>query len=329
MLRILLIPLRFVRFLGAAFSAYNAERSQRMRYVARVARVMMRLFRITPLAEEERLLSLFEGIAGQTSPETIPGIRRMLDMLENDGMARRFLVGHEFTDQRPFFFNPRRLGEDQLEYLIDRIITHDSYALNRIETPNPVIVDGGAHIGVFSRFVFQKFPDARLYALEPDRENFDLLRINLCEHDAAVIRQNGILDGNETLDFYVSNEIDWRSSLNTDTDFINRYTSSSGEYEKSYMVHTTSIDDLLENEKPERLDLLKLVVPGEIELRVLDGASNTIKKYKPQVVVTVYKDNEAKVEAFFEELDYQEIPSPWRPPTDAVMVAMNRLYIPK
>lgn len=43
----------------------------------------------------------------------------------------------------------------------------------------PVIIDCGANIGLASLWLAYKFPLARIVAVEPDTDNFDLLRMNL------------------------------------------------------------------------------------------------------------------------------------------------------
>jgi FkbM family methyltransferase len=42
-------------------------------------------------------------------------------------------------------------------------------------TPPRVIVDGGANIGLASIFYAQKYPDARIIAIEPERSNYEML----------------------------------------------------------------------------------------------------------------------------------------------------------
>ena len=41
------------------------------------------------------------------------------------------------------------------------------------------MVDVGAHVGVFSLWAARRYPDARVYAIEPASESFDCLRVNL------------------------------------------------------------------------------------------------------------------------------------------------------
>jgi FkbM family methyltransferase len=54
----------------------------------------------------------------------------------------------------------------------------DSYHLSEIKNPS-VIVDVGAHIGIFSLIVAQHFPKATVYAIEPDPNNYEQLLQNI------------------------------------------------------------------------------------------------------------------------------------------------------
>ena len=46
---------------------------------------------------------------------------------------------------------------------------------------NPIIIDLGAHIGIFSVLINSKFPTSQVYAIEPEKNNF-----NLFYHDFIV-----------------------------------------------------------------------------------------------------------------------------------------------
>jgi FkbM family methyltransferase len=60
---------------------------------------------------------------------------------------------------------------------------------------NPeVIIDGGANIGLFAILMKNKFPEARIICVEPDPENFELLKENLQYYDGIHVEQQGIWD---------------------------------------------------------------------------------------------------------------------------------------
>ena len=52
------------------------------------------------------------------------------------------------------------------------------YRMSEIKNPS-VIVDVGAHIGIFSLLVARRFPHATVYAIEPDTNNYHALLQNI------------------------------------------------------------------------------------------------------------------------------------------------------
>jgi FkbM family methyltransferase len=93
--------------------------------------------------------------------------------------------------------------------LILRLRTSDLIAfleifLNReydwsFNAPPTVIVDIGAYIGLSTAFFASKYPQATIIAVEPDPENFELLKFNTARFPnvhamhAAVWRENGVI----------------------------------------------------------------------------------------------------------------------------------------
>jgi FkbM family methyltransferase len=64
--------------------------------------------------------------------------------------------------------------------------------LNRSEVP--VIVDCGANIGISSVWYAQRYPRARIIAVEPEPENFRILSMNAANYPNVVVVQGGISD---------------------------------------------------------------------------------------------------------------------------------------
>lgn len=59
--------------------------------------------------------------------------------------------------------------------LYGEVVTEDTYKLKQLKFVPDVIFDLGANVGVFSRFARELFPDARIFAVEPDPENYEHL----------------------------------------------------------------------------------------------------------------------------------------------------------
>lgn len=62
--------------------------------------------------------------------------------------------------------------------LVMEIVGSNVYRLEEIKRPK-VVADLGANIGIFSILVASRFPEAKVYAVEPDKENCERLRRNI------------------------------------------------------------------------------------------------------------------------------------------------------
>lgn len=71
--------------------------------------------------------------------------------------------------------------------IFNELAIDDVYNINSFSNlPYPKrIIDLGANIGVFSIIVAKKFPNATIIALEPERENFEILKKNVEESGAT------------------------------------------------------------------------------------------------------------------------------------------------
>lgn len=227
----------------------------------------------------------------------------------------------------PFYFDVFRLSFNDVMLLMNRIHVHDGYRFNDLAVEDPVVMDIGAHIGVFPRFVLGKKPKSTLYALEPDRENFSLLTINLENFQSASCFQKGVFTKKDSIEFFTSKKIDWRSTLMVNQNFKNRSEFEPNEFTTSYKVEVTDIDSFVAEASIKRLDFLKMTVPGQIEPVVLDGAIQTITEFRPQIGLYVYSDNGQAVEEFFNRVGgYDEVPSPYILPVNSF--AAFRIFQP-
>ncbi len=142
--------------------------------------------------------------------------------------------------------------------------------LRRRLPPDAVAVDGGAHIGVISVLLASLCPDGHVYAFEPAPETSAHL-----EHNLAA---NGIT--NVTVERLALYREDGESTLA----FDESYPGGSHIGKGQCRVATARLDSWAESRGLDRLDLLKLDVEGA-EPAVLDGAEETLRRFKPLTVV--------------------------------------------
>ncbi len=76
---------------------------------------------------------------------------------------------------RAFDFHMRRMDV----FTVAEILHERQYELRTGLAPSPIVIDGGANIGVAALWFLARFPGATVHAFEPEPRNFELLRRNL------------------------------------------------------------------------------------------------------------------------------------------------------
>jgi len=121
---------------------------------------------------------------------------------------------------------------------------------NRVKT----VVDVGAHIGVFTLYALTHAPQAKVYALEPEPTNLDLLRKNIIDNrfdHLVTVEPLGLAGNVGTL---ALNVMPGRGECNS----LYRQT------EQSYriVVKTTTLQELFDRYEIQQCDLLKMNCEG-------------------------------------------------------------------
>ena len=102
-----------------------------------------------------------------------------------------------FNRDLGFIFRPNSDDEIILEELVEKDIYRiEEWAELLGRYKENILLDVGAHIGVFTRIWLNQMPNSRVICYEPIIENFDLLKANTQQyqievHNAAVARENG------------------------------------------------------------------------------------------------------------------------------------------
>ncbi len=167
--------------------------------------------------------------------------------------------------------------EEYQHYLASKYINSDS-----------VVVEIGAHIGTLT-MVFSKLAKT-VYAFEPTKESFDLLNknISLNECKNVISKQVGVGDKIE------STKIGWIGNNNSGATILEGGMVTNEVLSSAENGSTNSIEtkiDLINLDvlTLDRLDYLKIDVEG-YEEKVIKGGLNTIKKFKPIIVMECMDD---------------------------------------
>lgn len=212
-----------------------------------------------------------------------------------DKVRRNILVSSDHGSMivNRFDCNHEQVGHGQ--WLLDHgsassIEANEAYnCLKSLE--NPTIFDIGANIGTYTTWLAKFFPKGKIYCFEAQRLVFQMLCGNISinnfdncyTYNMAVGKNNGFISVAEPN--YYSNEDFGIFSLIED-----KIKDKSGNI---YNIPLITIDTFVELYNVEKVDFIKIDVEG-MDLDVLQGATNIIKKYKP-IIFIEHSDNRKSI----------------------------------
>lgn len=138
-----------------------------------------------------------------------------------------------------------RVGSSDMA-VYDQVFLHGDYD---IELTRPTsIIDAGANVGVSSVYFALKYPKAKIVAVEPNAENFQLLLKNTRGLDNVVCVEAGVWHRRAVLDLVNPDADAWAFQLS--------------ESPTSAGIRAVSIDELLSILPGGQVDLLKIDIEG-------------------------------------------------------------------
>lgn len=201
-------------------------------------------------------------------------IYKLLDIVSMGNGLKRRINGHTLRlPTRYFKYFPETYEAENFEFLSESC------------KPGAVIIDIGAHIGLFSIIAAQVTgKKGKVYAFEPAPATYALLQKTvLINHEEQVIEtvQKAVGKENGKITFFVSdNQADNSNSL------VN--------YKKDRSlqgidVAVTTIDNFVQEKNITRLDFIKIDAEGA-EYDTLQGAADTLKNLKPFCIVAIHPE---------------------------------------
>ncbi len=122
--------------------------------------------------------------------------------------------------------------------------------------PPKAIIDAGANIGLASIYFANKYPDAKVVAIEPEQSNFELLQKNVAPYSNIVPLQAALWNANEEINLidpglgkwgFMTATKDAPENLKGDT----RHT-----------VRAMTVDRVMSEFKLDKIDVLKVDIEG-------------------------------------------------------------------
>ena len=140
-----------------------------------------------------------------------------------------------------------------------------------------VIVDVGAHAGLFAAFALEQAPEARLLCVEPDPHLAPVIARNLRMHSNWTLAQVAVTERAGDAEFH-------RAASSQESSLIRSMIRSTSEQVR---VQTETLDALCKDF--ETIDVLKVDVQGA-EHHVLAGAEKTIKRVRTLLIEVTLMD---------------------------------------
>ncbi|WP_372520500.1 FkbM family methyltransferase [Candidatus Ruminimicrobiellum ovillum] len=215
--------------------------------------------------------------------------RDIFDSLLADNSIRQL----QSVTRKLKFYNLSKLGYDIKVYgaraLLDKLIIHKQYSYKDCKVENgDFVIDAGACWGDTS-LIFSSIAgnEGKIFTFEFFDDNLNILKENFSHNKK--LADNIILT--EQPVYNKSNKILYLNHACADITTLTENKNNLQQYK------TICIDDFVEGKKIEKTDFIKMDIEG-CELKALQGAVNTLKKYKPKLAIAAYHKYE----------DYYEIP---------------------
>jgi FkbM family methyltransferase len=141
-----------------------------------------------------------------------------------------------------------------------------------LQDPPQLIVDGGANVGYASVYFANKYPNAKVIAIEPDPENCALFRKNCAAYPNVELIQGALWTSNTDLIIENSAAESWAFRVVEAPSSINR----------SFKAFTVA--DILTRSGKEHIDLLKLDVEGSEEQLFSSNYGGWIGRVKYMII---------------------------------------------
>jgi FkbM family methyltransferase len=172
--------------------------------------------------------------------------------------------------------------------------------LSNYEFGPGAIVDIGANLGIFSLLFAARYPDRRIYAMEPNPSTFNTLKENINKNKASNIRAFDLAVG------------DMDGEVMFDANPTDRGTAalSTGSSAHAVKVISKKMDTIAREENMNQIGLLKVDVEG-FEAAVFAGAAHVLQQVRPSVI-------------FFEVCPKHAIANGFDPATAARKLVENR-----
>lgn len=181
----------------------------------------------------------------------IVGLKGFLNLLKAKTMKENYFFELK-SNLHKFPIKLRMPSSDVWVY--KQIFVSDEYKFDVIIEPK-VIVDAGANIGLASIYFSEKFPKATIIALEPEKNNFNLLCENIKNYPNIIPLEAALWDKNTRINLCNAGLGDWgfmTADLNHESKNL----------KIEHDVQALTVNDILSKYSLNKIDILKIDIEG-------------------------------------------------------------------
>jgi FkbM family methyltransferase len=154
------------------------------------------------------------------------------------------------------------------------------------DVEEPVIFDVGSNIGTYASWVarWANTKNGKVYCFEPQRIIFQMLCANMSINNIFNVHAFELGLGSEKKKIEI-NEVDYNLLGSFGSFSLNKL--NTPEYkttDKKQTISLTTLDSFTEEHNIEKIDFIKIDAEG-MDIDVINGGLNIIKKYKPKLLV--------------------------------------------
>jgi FkbM family methyltransferase len=241
-----------------------------------------------PVGREDFLMALHRDIMSMSEMSRVPDV----NFLSFEYQSKKFFLVYLLGD-----YIPESIVKSGVFYEIDFL-----RMLKKLYLHNGVVIDCGANIGNHTLY-FAGIMSSRVIAFEPQPINFRILEKNIEINSLkklVFIRNLALSDKKGNIDIAMAVENNY-GTFTSDISYVEKSRGVSS-FEK-FNVTVSTLDDEL-RDLNRSVSILKIDVEG-MEMSVLKGAVNTIKKYLPIISVESFdKKNIVEIKKFLKCFGY-------------------------
>jgi FkbM family methyltransferase len=190
------------------------------------------------------------------------------------------LFGRPFSPINPSLF---REWFALFKTLAEAIVT-DQYHARELIKRDSIVIDGGAFIGAFSMFAATLAPEGHVYSFEPTLATYMVLQKNAAGYSNITTIHRALGSKSEEKELIINPDVPAANTL-CDSGMMSETTPTS--FKNKENIRITTIDEFVKTHSISRVDFIKLDTEG-YEARILEGAKETIRTYKPAMAMSSY-----------------------------------------